>query len=120
MTESCGIHLKDVVGSDNKLNDFINTNILNPDLLTVPKIGPNTAKELKRKGIKTTNDLIGKFLTLRCDYVECLQWLGATVSFTQSKQIVSVVFYRMEMMGFVIPKLPDDWVKLDRHGNRPE
>ena len=113
---SSGIDLKDVIGSDNKLNLFINNSILDPDLATIPKVGPATIKELKRVKIYTTNDLMSKLLNLKLDYVQCVEWLGQTISYTQSKQIVDVMLYRMEMMGIVVPPVPDNWRKLNRYG----
>ena len=104
-----GIDLKDVVGSDVKLNPFINETYLNPDLMTVPKIGEGTVKDLKKVGITTTNQLVGKLASFNFDYEECIEWIKSTIRYNQRKQILDCLLYKLEMMGFVIPEAPEDW-----------
>ena len=115
-----GLDLKDVVGSDNKLESFINNSVIDPDMLTIPKVGPKTVKELKRVKIYNTTQLMGQFAVFNCELVKCLEWFGSVVSFTHSKMIVTVVLYRMEMLGFMVPELPEGWRSLDRHGKMPK
>ena len=67
---SSGLDLKDVVGSDNKLSIFINTVTINPDLLTVPKIGEGTVKDLKKRGIVTTTQLVGQLALFNFEFEE--------------------------------------------------
>ena len=104
----CGIDIKDVVGSDNKLEIFINNPIDN-ELTTIPKLSPSARSDLNKVGIKTTNQLIAKFMHLDLNYCACVDWIKTVISYNQSKHIVTVIFYRLEMMGFVIPKVPENW-----------
>ena len=60
---SSGLDLKDVLGSDAKLDLFINSKQINPELTSVPKLGPVTAQDLNRVNILTVNELIGHLLS---------------------------------------------------------
>jgi len=109
---SSGIDLKDVVGSDNKLEAFVNSTKLSPELKSIPKVGSGTVHDLKKVGITTTNQLIGKFASFNFEFADCLEWMNKHISFTQRKQILICILFKLEMMGMVIPPVPDDWRKL--------
>jgi len=103
------LDLKDVVGSDNKLERFINLEKIDPKLCMIPKLNPMVEKDLNEKGILTTYHLIGKFMEFNLDYFKCVDWIKAATTYNQSKHIVTVVLYRLEMIGFIIPDLPENW-----------
>jgi len=107
--EPCGLDLKDVFGLDNKLNNFLNSTCISNDLCTIPKLRQETAVELNTVGINTTNQLIGKFASFDFEYERCVDWLRGNISYIYAKQIVTVVLYRLEMAGFLIPKVKSNW-----------
>jgi hypothetical protein len=106
---SSGLDLKDVVGSDAKLEAFINSKQVDPDLRTVPKIGEKTEDDLKKAKIRNVIQLIGKFAEFEFDFEKCVKWIRSTVTFNQSKMIVVVILYKLDQIGLVVPPAPDNW-----------
>jgi hypothetical protein len=106
---SSGLDLKDVVGSDAKLEAFINSKQVDPDLQTVPKLGPATERDLNKAGIWTVNQLIGKFAMFNCDFAKCVDWMSMNVKYNQYKMIVVVILYKLDQIGIVVPPVPDNW-----------
>jgi len=103
----CGIDLSDITGSDVKLEKFVNSKLMGNDLIDVPFIGKTTVSQLEKHEIRTLNQLVGVFMSLNLVYADCVKRMRTICTFNKIHQAVAIILYKLDMLGFDVPVLPE-------------
>lgn len=102
------LDLRDVVGSDTKLENFMCSKKVKNNLLDVPKLSERDVWILKEANVKTTNDLIGVFASLDFNFKRCVDFMKNLGLNSQCKHAVVTIFVKLNEF-LEMPRAPDNW-----------